>query len=103
MNKLYQLLWKSLVILCMVYLITSCSKLTQSNFDKVQPNMTMEEVIAILGEPTSSDSINIAGISGTSATWKNKNTEITVQFINNKVTIKLFNKPNSEQRRDGGE
>lgn len=93
MDKLYHLIRKFLIILFLSLLITSCSKITQSNFDKIKPNMTLEEVVSILGEPTSSDSVNIAGISGTSAVWKSSNAEINIQFLNNRVTIKVFNKP----------
>lgn len=97
MDKLHHLLWKIFLTLAVVFLITGCSKITQSNFDKVKPNMTMQEVITILGEPSSSDSINIAGISGTSAVWQSNNAEINIQFLNNRVTIKVFNKPNNKQ------
>lgn len=97
MDKLYHLLWKSLLILFITFSIMSCSKITQSNFDKVKPNMTMQEVITVLGEPSSSDSVNIAGISGTSAVWQDKNAEINIQFLNNRVTIKVFSKPNNNK------
>ena len=51
---------------CFCVYLAGCSKITQQNFDQIKNNMTMKEVIAILGEPTNSESINIAGISGTS-------------------------------------
>lgn len=50
----------------------------------------MKEVVAILGEPTSSDSLNIAGMSGTTAVWKSGDAQIDVQFINDRVIIKAF-------------
>jgi hypothetical protein len=59
--------------------------------------MTMQEVVSILGEPTESESANIAGISGTSATWKNQDAEIHIQFLNNQVAVKTFNKPNKNE------
>jgi hypothetical protein len=89
---------QALLITCFTILLLACSsKLTQENFDKIHPDMTMNEVVAILGEPTSSQSLNIAGISGTSATWSKNNIEINIQFLNNKVTVKSFRKPKSEQ------
>ncbi len=100
MNKIHHLLWKGFLLVFVSFLIIGCSKITQENFDKVQPNMSMQEVINILGEPTSSDSINIAGISGTSAVWQNKNAEINIQFLNNKVTIKVFNKPTNKKKEE---
>jgi hypothetical protein len=56
----------------------------------------MKEVISILGEPTNSESITIAGISGTSAVWKDKDAEIDIQFLNDRVTVKSFSKSTNE-------
>jgi hypothetical protein len=82
-------LLKYLFIICL-FLLLGCSRITQANFDKIQPGMSMTEVIHFLGEPTSSDSINIGGLSGTAATWKDKNSIITIQFLNDTVQIKSF-------------
>ncbi|RDI44551.1 DUF3862 domain-containing protein [Aquicella lusitana] len=73
-------------------MLLGCSKLTQTNFDKIKAGMSMKEVVTILGEPTKSESIEIAGISGTSAVWRNQQTEIVIQFLNDQVTIKSFRK-----------
>lgn len=81
---------KKLLTIFVLSFLIGCSPLTQSNFDKVQTNMSMKDVIAILGEPTTSQSINIAGISGTSAVWKDKHAEIDIQFINDRVAMKTF-------------
>src|SRR5205085_7412160 len=70
----------------------ACSKYSQSNFEKIKDNMSMKEVIAILGEPTNSESINIMGIAGTSAVWKDKHAEIDIQFLNDVVAVKSFSK-----------
>lgn len=80
-------------ILLLSLLLTACDRgLTQEKFDDIKQGMSMKQVVAIIGEPTSSESINIAGISGTSATWKTKDAAIAIQFLNNQVTIKIFNK-----------
>ena len=93
----FKKIWQYFFMVCCCILLLACSKLTQQNFDKVHPDMSMEEVIAILGEPTSSESLHIAGISGTSATWNKNNIEINIQFLNDKVTVKSFRKPKNEQ------
>ncbi len=62
----------------------------------IKNDMTMQQVIAILGEPSSSQSVTIAGISGTSAVWKDKQAEIDIQFLNDKVAVKAFNKAEDE-------
>ena len=54
--------------------------------------MTMQEVTAILGKPTSSESLSIAGVSGASAVWKDKQNEIDIQFLNDRMTVKTFGK-----------
>ena len=82
-----------MILICAIFLSGCMQRLTQENFDKIQTGMPMSEVITILGEPTASESVNFAGISGTSATWKNKNTVITIQFLNDKVQIKAFSHP----------
>ncbi len=69
------------------------SKITKMNFDKIKVGMTAAEVNDILGEPTESSSLDIAGFSGTSSTWKFGDVMITIQFINGKVVSKQFSKP----------
>lgn len=88
------------LIFIFCFLLIACSKVTQNNFDKIKPNMTMKEVIAILGEPSSSDSINISGISGTSAVWHGKNAEISIQFLNDQVTVKSFSNLTDEKQQN---
>jgi hypothetical protein len=88
-----------IVLICMMAF--ACSKLTQSNFEKIKLGMTIKQVTAILGEPTNVESINIAGISGTSATWKDEDGQIDIQFLNERVTVKAFSayhtaKPSNE-------
>ncbi len=65
----------------------------QKAYDQIKVNMTLKEVIHILGEPTESQGVSLGGVSGTSATWKDKHGTINVQFINGKVKLKSFTKP----------
>jgi hypothetical protein len=71
-------------------LIAGCSRVTQENFLKVQEGMSEAEVIAILGEPTESNSVNLLGVSGTSSRWLARGAVISVQFVNGKVALKSF-------------
>lgn len=96
MLSLYKRILHIFLVACLCTLILACSKISQGNFEKIQSNMTMKEVIGILGEPTNSESITIAGISGTSAVWKDKDAEIDIQFLNDKVTVKSFSKSNDD-------
>lgn len=65
----------------------------QETYDQIKVNMTLKEVIHILGEPTESKGVSLGGVSGTSATWKDEHGTINVQFINGKVKLKSFTKP----------
>lgn len=95
--SLRKLFSKYFLLFSLCTLLFACSKVTQENFDKVKTDMTMKEVIMILGESTSSEAIMIAGISGTSAIWKNKQAEIDIQFLNDKVAVKSFSKLDEKQ------
>src|SRR5688572_23351557 len=92
MTKLTTIFRSLFLTLFLCIFLVACSRITQDNFAKINTNMTMKEVVAILGEPTNAESVNIAGISGTAATLKAKNAEINIQFLNDKVTVKTFSK-----------
>ena len=82
-----------LLALTAALLIAGCSRVTQENFLKVRDGMTEEEVIALLGRPTESNSVNLLGVSGTSSRWVAGDTVIAIQFVNGKVAFKSFDKP----------
>jgi SmpA / OmlA family len=73
-------------------LLASCSRITQDNFNRIQDGMSEQEVQALLGPPTSSSSVQVIGISGTSSTWEAGDIAITVRFLNGKVALKNFEK-----------
>ncbi len=100
MQRFCKLISAFLITACFCVFLVACSKITQTNFDKIKNNMAMKDVIAILGEPTNSESINIAGISGTSAVWKNKEAEIDIQFLNDRVTVKAFSKLSNQDTNE---
>jgi hypothetical protein len=60
--------------------------LTQANLDKVQPDMSQNDVIAILGAPTESktDPIPIVGGTQTTFTYRNNTSEVVIVFKNDK-------------------
>ncbi len=88
-------MYKTIRFVSLIFFIliaVACSKVSQSNYEQVKQGMSMSQVVHILGEPTHSESINIAGIGGTSATWKEKDAQIDIQFLNDQVTIKAYSK-----------
>lgn len=73
------------------------SRVTADNFVRIHEGMTRSEVTGILGEPTQASSIDILGMSGTSATWNGGGASITIQFVNDKVRMKSFSKPDRDR------
>ncbi len=85
---------RSLVAVALALLLAACgSKITEDNFAKIHEGMTRQDVTDLLGKPTRSSSVDILGMSGSSATWTDKDASITIQFVNDKVRLKSFNKP----------
>ncbi len=67
-------------------LLTACSRLTEANLEKIHNGMSPDEVKAILGDPTSSQSSNTLGIiSGTTYTYHTDKSDVTITFLNDKV------------------
>lgn len=82
-----------LAIVLAALLFAACgSKVSAENFERISTGMTQKEVAAILGEPTETSAVSIAGLSGGMATWRDGNTEISVQFVNDKVQAKQLSR-----------
>lgn len=63
--------------------LAGCSKLTQENYRKLKVGQSYDEVVAILGKPTScSDALFVK-----SCTWGSDAKNISVNFMNDKVLI----------------
>lgn len=89
MSTFPQICLRSLLAIYLLLTIAACnSSVTQENFTRIEPGMAETEVIRMLGEPTETTSIDLGLFSGTTATWRHKDTVISVQFINGKVQTK---------------
>ena len=94
LRRLHQLRAIALaIVICMTLVSCSGSKISQENFEKIQTGMPLSQVIAILGEPTESSSVDVAGFSGTGSKWQSGEVTITIQFVNGKVIAKQLSKP----------
>lgn len=89
---------KKIRTLAFVLLIAACSRITQENFSKIQEGMREQEVIALLGSPTESNSVNVLGVSGTASRWVGRDAIITVRFVNGQVALKTYDKPAGAQK-----
>ena len=76
---------KRLLLLALLFLLAACSKITAENYQKVSAGMNRTEVVALLGEPTSTESGSFLGIEGESAVWQNGDLQIKAQFVNQKL------------------
>lgn len=84
---------QSLAIVLAALLFAACgSKVSAENFERISTGMTQKEVVALLGEPAETSAVSIAGLSGGMATWRDGNTEISVQFVNDKVQAKQLSR-----------
>ena len=61
--------------------------------------MAQKDVIALLGEPTETSNVSIAGLSGGMATWRDGSTMISVQFVNDKVQGKQLSRESKPQAK----
>jgi hypothetical protein len=68
-------------------LLVACSKLTAENFAKVQNGMTEDEVLRILGSPTTMDAGSLLGVTGSVYRYESKDgtKKVSVIFVNGKV------------------
>lgn len=98
--KFHRFFFSCLFIVFLCSALFACKKLTQSNFDKIHPGMTINEVTTLLGTPTRIQNYILDGVAVTSAVWKNKRAEINIQFFNNKVQLKSFNKIEEEKKQE---
>ncbi len=75
-------------VVLMAILLIACSKATQDNFDKVEADMSREEVHSILGPPDEVNSTSFGKVSFTSETWKGRKHTISIQYANDKVKMR---------------
>lgn len=78
--------------LLLALLLAACSRVTADNFEKINDGMSEQEVRALLGSPTESNSVTVLGVSGSASRWTGRDAEVVVRFINGKVALKTFEK-----------
>lgn len=67
-----------------------CSRINQTNFDKVENGMSYEQVVKILGQPKDQKSVGVGPLSASTAEWRDGDAVISIQFLNDKVQLKSF-------------
>lgn len=98
MHALAQALLKTgLIVFTALWLVACGQKLTQENFNKINNGMSYAEVVKVLGEPVSSQGGGVLGITASTSVWREKNTEVTIIFVNDKVTSKVLSERPAQQ------
>lgn len=78
--------FRTILIAAGLTALAACSKLTEDNLEKIHPGMAPDEVKAILGEPTSSQTGNMLGlVSGTTYVYHTDKSDVKINFVNDKV------------------
>jgi len=96
--KWIQICQELTAVFLLLFVLAACgSKVNESNYAKIEIDMTEEQVKTLLGAPTESSGLNVAGLSGTSLKWVGKEGIINVQFLNGKVKAKAFSKPTGQK------
>ncbi len=93
MTKRKLLVVATLLIGSMLLVGCGSSKVTKTNYEKVETGMTLEQVESVLGEGTETTSMGVQiGDTGGSAAiyvWEEGDKKITVTFKDNKVVTKM--------------
>ena len=79
--------------LALLFVLAACARITQDNYLRIDEGMSEQEVNALLGRPTESQSFSAFGVSGTVSRWRGSDAAITVRFVNGKARIKTYDKP----------
>lgn len=87
--KLSKVLTGIVMVAFLAVVVTGCSKVTKSNYDKIETGMTKADVEKILGSGTAEKGAGVGDLTGSVVKWeKNEDTWITVTFANDKVVTK---------------
>lgn len=98
MNNPLRIFHQVTALTLLLLALAACgSKVNESNYAKIEIDMTEEQVKSLLGSPTESSGINVAGLSGMSSKWISKEGTISVQFLSGKVKAKAFSKPSGKK------
>ena len=77
--------------LAIALLLVACgSRISQDNFNRIADGMAYADVVKILGQPNSSESRGALGITAGTAKWNDGAHQISIVFVNDKVTSKVF-------------
>ncbi len=74
-----------LILAAALALVACTSKLNDENLRKIHSGMTIDEVKAILGNPTDVQTADMLGFKGTVYLYHTKSADVKITFLDNKV------------------
>ena len=78
-----------LVLMAVLCFLLACGgKISRENYEKIESNMTKQQVVDILGEPSETEGTKVGPFETTRYTWETKEVRITIQFLKDKVKLK---------------
>lgn len=66
-----------------ILLLTGCSKVSQRNFEKIETGMTYDEVKALIGAPTSCETL----FTMQQCVWEDGKKKIDIKLLNDQVVM----------------
>ena len=83
-----QSLKSGFLALFFLLVLAACSKATQDNYNKIEADMSREQVHSILGKPDEVNSNSIGSLSFSSENWKGREHTVSIQYANGRVKLK---------------
>jgi len=80
---MYALMMTTLLLGTLLFGCETKSRINQENFSRIESGMTYDEVVALLGEPDECAAARLVE----SCTWGEKESGITVNFVNKKAFL----------------
>lgn len=79
-----------LAAVALLVAVAGCAtaRLSSANYDKIQNGMSRGEVAALIGEPDGAIVGNLMGMAGGGAYWRESDTTVVIQFVDDKVVGK---------------
>ena len=78
-------------------LLAGCTQpVSRAQFDRVENNMSFDDVVALLGNPKDLNTIalgplgGLGGLESAEAVWQSKQAMAYVRFVNGQVTVKSW-------------
>lgn len=74
---------QSAIGMCLIMVLSACSKLTLENYNKIEAGMSYEDVTSLIGKPEKCN--DVMGIRN--CTWGDEKRSVNVSFVGGKALL----------------